>query len=906
MLTEIFCPSSHLILSARRCPHCGWERPPDVGLGQVAWGPVDLGAGLGGPGRAVYTRPAVVAGVLAIPLRNGELVGLSLVDGRILWRSALDAGHMARSLAAQTRPQGARLLAAISDERNLEQAGPGKLVALDPHTGQHLDLWQPQASFLSPLTLVENLVLLRSSAPELIALTLEPQPTIAWRQPLQTWWAQPPAVIHVAGLGSIVLAPDGRPMHGSNELKAFRLVDGSPLWQQVTDSLLSFSPVLAGEVLVYRDGHKSLVGLDPLNGQVLWRHELAHMYSNLVGGPEHFYLAARGAVNRDQPGYYQVQAWAPGKPELIWQSTLPERVRILHQTEDQVLLMGSDDGSLLAFLPGRDEPLWQHRLGSAEDPIQTELVIADGLLLAGAYSGRLIAIRVSPSLEPSTDPQTFINKGQWEAAAAVYALNGDLAAAARLYAGQPGGAHKAMLLYEAGGFYQQAGELARAQKWNEHAVDFFERAGNQRLQAETLLDMGDLLGAAAAYERAGELSAAARLYLKTGELRKAWNLYKELGDWVAVIGLLPTMTFLPDDIDWLERSGRYLEAAGAARRSGWLEKAVKLYQKGGDQQGEFETLIELSRQKPEEWSLIQLAGLARRLGRFPVEAQAWEKLDGRSQEAADAYQRAANQAIQVEPGQEDLIAAYFEKAAAHYHLAGMELEEESARSQVVYYRRLPQVIVEGRTAKAFREKHSNTLELVIRNVGRGLAYRICVQVGEDDDRHFAVDEKTCLIRVDRLAPLYSKAVEVFIVPRPGQVGDEVPLLLRWSWEDHSSQGYHQEILSKVQVKSLEDLSKTDAPVVIHAQTYVQGTLIGGDQVQGDQIHGDQVQPEGQKGDRVTIQRGAATISPSGATPASQASCPNCRLPVNLGEPFCTGCGFELAKTKKPAKGRPSV
>jgi len=64
----------------------------------------------------------------------------------------------------------------------------------------------------------------------------------------------------------------------------------------------------------------------------------------------------------------------------------------------------------------------------------------------------------------------------------------------------------------------------------------------------------------------------------------------------------------------------------------------------------------LSRPTPARGRVQRLATLAHTLGRFKEEAQAWELL-GDPQKAAAAFERAARQAIQLTPENEDEIAA---------------------------------------------------------------------------------------------------------------------------------------------------------------------------------------------------------------------------------------------------------
>lgn len=134
----LFCPASHLMLSAAQCPVCGWKKPAPAQLGQAAWPSVALRAGLGGPGRHVFAGLAAAQGILALPVNNREIVGLALADGRERWRAPLGEDWWRVNWSAQV----ANSWSHFQTSRPIGQAGPAQLASLDPQTGALKVKWQ--------------------------------------------------------------------------------------------------------------------------------------------------------------------------------------------------------------------------------------------------------------------------------------------------------------------------------------------------------------------------------------------------------------------------------------------------------------------------------------------------------------------------------------------------------------------------------------------------------------------------------------------------------------------------------------------------------------------------------------------------------------------------------------------
>ena len=531
--------------------------------------------------------------------------------------------------------------------------------------------------------------------------------------------------------------------------------------------------------------------------------------------------------------------------------------------------------------------LWEYSLGSDEDPIHTSLLVADGLLVAGTYAGKVIALTVGAPPAAAEDPQAALKRGDHRTAADAFALAGNLRQAAELYASELREPGKALALYEHAGLFREAGQLAQAQGLHHEALAYFESADDLLSQAQALLALGDEREAAQRYEQAGELQTAAELYEKVGQARKALDLYRKLGNLPNILRLAAQVTFSPSDIEFLAQQGQLVEAGEAAQKAGTLDWAAKLFRQAGEGPKELEALSALVAKQPEPWALERLAELARGMGKFQQEAQVCEQL-GRPQRTADAYQRAARQAEKIEPDNEAHIAALYERAAHFFNETGMEDEYQQCWAKHVYYARLPQVVVEGTTEKAFREGEWNRMTIRVRNTGRGVAFNIQVNVSRD---RFEIDTSATGPLVGNLAPQRERVTAIHVRPLKDQVGDAVPLQLEWAWQREDRREFHDCASASVPVKRHGESPTGGTPVVINAGTYVAG---------GTYIGGDQVQDGGQKGDKVEIRRdeGVRLHASESSQPGPQALCPNCHLPLPADATFCDGCGQPVGQSSQ--------
>jgi tetratricopeptide (TPR) repeat protein len=748
-------------------------------------------------------------------------------------------------------------------------------------------LWQADTHQLSPPAITETQVLLRTSKSELIALKRSTKLEIQWKVPLNTWWALPPYVA-----GGKVLVCDGNPMQGEGRLIAFNLVTGKPVWTYATDGMLTQPATSNEEYLFFQNGRKEIVALDLQSGKLIWSIKAERLYTAPVMGRKQLYFVMRGASVKGQPGYYILKALDPASGQTRWDAHVPSRVLVPPVSFENRIYLGTEDGFLLAYEDQSGKPEFNIGIGNEEDPLRTNLVVAEDILLAGTYSANAFGIQVAMPQEQYDTPEAYVNRGEFETAAAAYVLRRDLQAGARLYAEQLHDVPKALAIYEHGGFFKEAAELARSQDLLAEAEEFYKRAGDLENQAEMLLKRGDKLGAARLFEQLSQLDKAARLFEDAGEFAHAIKIYRKLGDVKSVIRVSKAIPSDPANVDWLLEQGKIAEAAEAAISAGARQRAVEIFKQAGDTQRELETLIKLAKKEPERWALERIAELSHKAGQFSEEAEAWEQLK-KPRNTAEAYRHAGMQAERRTPGDTERIANLYEKAANFFDASGMEDEEKECLDLFARYRELPVIRIVGQTIMAFKESEWNTVELVISNAGYGVASEVSWAVDEKDFD----TRKNDTWHLSHLADGRQKQVEVHILPHKGQVGERVPFYLEWSWKAADGTSYTDHISTSVLVKSKDDTHPTGTPQFIIGA--------GAKLIQTEKyIEGDSLESGAQKGDKVEIQRGEGGRVSAGEDEVQLKGsenigpsmiCPNCDLPNDADAEFCNACGYKFPK-----------
>lgn len=814
-----------------------------------------------------------------MPLQSGTLVGIAFADGREAWRTTLEQGLRTRAMIAS----GKRLLAALSDERQFTEAEHGLLVAISPASGKLTTLWEAETPLLSLPIMKEDMLFLRTSKPELIALRLGTKVEVQWRAGLNSSGAMLPPCVS----GGYAFVSDGEVMHGKSFIAAYELETGRLAGAQPTDGMLSQPMAASADVLIFQDGRKRLAGLDAASLEIIWKKDYERIYTPPTVQEGIVYVVVRGGTSKGESGYYSLHAINPRSGEIEWQAALPARVLIPPTVAESRIYLGSEEGRIFCLDAQGGGLLWDYTLGSDEDPLRTELLFTEGLLLAGTYSGKVAAIHIAEPAVDLEDPKAYLEREEFEPASAAYALKGEFRKAARVYAEKLQDYLKALALYEHASLYKEAAELARSQGMLSEAEQLFGMAGDLKNQAEVLHQRGDILGAARLFEQAGDLGQAAKLYEESGDRSKARDLYRQTNQVSAFIRLLEKGPVSSDTIDYLVEQKKPLEAAEAALNGGFLRRAIDIFHTENMEDRELEALLKFTDQEPEEWALERVAELARKKGSFSQEAFAWERLK-KPRKAADAYCRAAKQAEQTRAGEAEWIASLYEKAAHFFDDVDLLEMEQQCREKVARYRRLPVVRIDGQTEKEFKELEWNKLELTISNEGFGIAADVHWRVSTD---RFEIAADTGEWAMRRLGAGNQKTIRFSFRPKKGEIG-AVPFSLEWFWKSESGEEFRDNIVASVPVKGKDDSRPTGQPVIFQG-----GTLIQTEKY----VVGDELAPGAQKGDKVEIHRGGGVKLTAGqdaveikpGRKSAELPCPTCHLSNEADAKVCNYCGNEL-------------
>lgn len=902
MTPAIFCPNNHLILSANRCDICAWERPRLGKPGTPAWGPLSLGTELGGSGKSLALRPAVVEHTAVFQVSGGEVLqGVDLSTGNPLWREVLEPGHRVRGMTVVDK----RVLVSICDERSdLDQSGSGWLGRMEPLIGQIEQVWTAGNHMIGRPVVTEDRLIVRTGTPELVVFNLRRLPEICWRAPLQAWWA----VAEPVAAGGVILISDGEAMLGQGELVGYDLASGEIVWRQPTEGMLPSAPRVVGNTILCQE-RKSLVARSLQDGKQIWQRSFKQIYTSVETSAGLAYAIVRGSQDPDAPDHYLLRCLDPVNGKDVWQAGVPGRAHQLLLADPDVVLVGLDHGCILAYDAKDGQSSWEYTLGGEEDPLRLQLSQVNGMVLAGTWSGMAVALRLAAPSEAPGDAGELYRNEQWVEAADTFALQGDLVRAGEIYEQKlkdeddSNHLQKAYLLYEKGGALQQAAELATKSGWLEQAWTCFKRLGDLDGQARVLEMKADYLGAALLYEKLGNLLKAAQCYENGGNYATAYELYLRLEVTDPIERLLPNLPQLEAAKYW-ERVGQYSQAAELAYHAGSLEYAVKLFEQEGAVDREIEVLQQLVTRHADLWAVERLAKLAREQGRFALEAQTWEQLcrstadedleEKYIRRTADAYFEAALQAREAGKRSSE-IAKLYESALLWYGRCIQPDAREKmnvCRRAILYLRKQPYVMVQGKGGEVFEEEVMNTLNLMVENEGFGEALGVCFSV---NSTLFDLISEDC--DVFDLLPNEKKEWQLSLRPRARQIGF-VRLVLTWKWHDRKGVTYtERSILDHVKVKAHGESTGDARPPVInnnYGNVYqVDGDMVGGAKVEGDQFTGDKVAAGGRKGDQINLNRGVAANLPVEETQSTQ-SCPECGRINSPENKYCQACGRPLA------------
>ncbi len=775
-LPTIFCPNNHLVLEAAACSRCSWVRPLKGARGSNAWGEVNLGQPLGIVEQKIRAPLGAAGGVAVVQLNAGDLQGLRLADGRLLWRTPLPEGLR---LYALTEVNG-RALAAIWDSRPFTEAGPGFL-ALLTEKGELQKVWNSSGYGITGAIQVGEWAVVRQTD-GLVGFEAANLSQPRWKRPLQSFTALP-----LTHSGAAVLLKHGE------TLEAIEAHNGALRWSFPLGGSLFHLPAVEGRHAALALGEKTLVLLDTgSSSPERWRATFDKIYGPAVITGGRVFAVVKGSKDSHAPDYYALAALDLARGTEVWRIALNGlRAAHLLAAPGNCLLVCDHHGRIQAHSSTDGKMLWKTSLGGTDDYLGTELVLAGSLLLAGTSSGKLSALQlVEETVSKSAAEWLELARrspASSAAAADAYALGGQFRKAAEIYAGMKE-VDRALALYEKAGALREAGLLARTSCKLDLALAYFERFGDLIGQAETLDSMGEHYKAAQLYERAQSWVKAGEQYYKVKMWAEAARCYEAGKDFERAENAREMIAPDENQMRAFIEQGKYAQAVGMARKLKFWEIAAELSrEKLRDIQGETSALRswfdeESSKTGQSACPVLhasRLADLYQQQGQFEEQAGVLQAM-GKHAEAGQAYAAAAEQARNLNKPVEER-ARLLDLAKACFKEDGVDDKEKACREMVYRLRGWPIIIsIPLSEISPFTEGGVDILKLKVVNIGYGVARNIEFSV---ETEFFDIIPKSSTgIKINAIQPEKSSSELTYICLIPKKHGQNVPLRIRFKWQ----------------------------------------------------------------------------------------------------------------------------
>ncbi len=567
---KIFCPKCNtLLLEVAQCPKCGWKRPtlPPGQDKRLLWETRFV--------EGVSSGLTWAAGLLFFLDGQGKLHALNTDTREEAWQGAVDFGdwRVHGIVAADEK----RVVISPTEETPLPNADKA-VVALESKTGR--ELWrQPLAErTLSDPCIAFDKVFLATSSHKAVALDLT-DGSVLWERPIPGIFTAAPA----AGEGMVFFGGD------KGVLTAFHQEDGSPAWSYAVEVFgswtesIPYTPVVKDGVVYFTCWNRKTYALDARNGDVIWISEPTKkrppMTPPLVTDNT-VYLAAHDR-------YVYALDRATGQER--WSEQLPRR------SEVQPLLVGDT-----LVVAARDHHVYA--LDAATGEVQEAPILTTGGKVSKAWAfdgvilyvvdelGKIYAMRLVEPVETREQPQALMAAGQWKEAAVAWALAGEYARSAGIYAEQLGQPFEAAQLYDkaeepllAAQQYERAGKTQRA-------LERYRQARAWDKVAELSEELDDLLSAAQAYEHLGKPA-------------KAGECYHALKKYPQAVAQIEQAARQQRDAGNMEAAMRYLKWAVGVYTDNLHQpvKAVMLLKEFGQREAATELLQTIPGWKKESW-----------------------------------------------------------------------------------------------------------------------------------------------------------------------------------------------------------------------------------------------------------------------------------------------------------------
>lgn len=860
-------------------------------MGQLAWDHVlDIRAKLGGVRGNPPSQPAYADDLVCFATENRGLVFLIASSGEEKWQKKLEpTGLIAHHVLAHQH----HFLVPIMDARPVHAASVGKVQSWSASGDR---LWEhPLANFnVSHLAALGDRLYF-CTADKLLHCYDTQQRKEVWASPVAQWSAAAPCVV-----GDRVFVAAAVTIAGQGVVYCFNAQNGKEIWKNDSFSAASQCGITShGEAVIIGVGVEQLAALGARDGKVLWQAAVGESgyTSRTTVLADRLYIGGKG-YDKNKERVYALFALDSNNGREVWRAASDKHLRVPPLPTPEGILCGSDAGTLYAF-DDHGEELWRYSVNSQTEHIRSHLVLAGANVIFGTRNGLIHAVRWQKSVAPDVrqlKPEKLQRQGDLEAAAIVYALQGDLLPSAKLFE-ELGKVDQAVLVYKEAQAFGDAARLREKQGGLTEALQLYTDANDAASQARLKLNLRDYLGAARLLEQLKKFADAAKAFEDGGDIASAIRLYRQLGKWE----LAKELAQDKDKVDLMIEMGDILGAAREAVRLGQFVLAADLFHRQEDFANELQALTRHGATIG-EWTRVP--ELARRLGEFEIEAEARVKL-GQPKHAAQAYHRAAHQALNYDPPDETRAAKFFERAMTHYRESFDDEKYKECHAKYIRYGRLPWITLQVKPDTHWREVVFNNVNLVIANAGYSLARDIKVEVEGEFD---AEDGKNWVEVKGLMEGRHTdpQALHLNLKPRLGHIGK---LWLKFTFEffdesrQHRFSDEHSEAI-EVHSKDSQISQSLPIPAMNVSGGTVQVFMEGAKHVAGDEIHSG-----GQKqvGDRVEVHRVGMSETPrvmvwsepsqeAGAlrqTEADTQPCPHCKLPVKLDDAFCQACGNKL-------------
>jgi outer membrane protein assembly factor BamB len=637
----IFCPTCRRFVGDKeRCPYCDWVRPAQAGkVGQLQWQTTALMDESLSGASAYPTQLARAGNLIFMPLENGEIIAREGTTGRSVWQRPLREDHKLRTQGIAVWNETILIGSEnLSDLPTRDRA----LLAWRADDGTDLWNWPTVGDSLAVPLVHDAAAYFASSEPTVYALDL-PSRRLRWSVPGLTWSPEAAAIFD-----QTLVVPARGP-----QVAAYSVLDGERLWVFAADDKesewLNYRPVVTANTAYLSGWRHKLYAVDRLSGERRWvfRAERGITCAPLLAGDKLLVAVKdyREAGEQRKPGY-GLYALDLASGEIVWKIRTDKHVYVPPAVAGDTILLASDDRRLRAVGLSDGSEVWQATL---PDKIRAGPLVIDDRVVVGQRDGALQCVwwKVRPPAYP--DPQVLLDRQQPLEAAAVMALRGDFADAARLF--EEGGEWRA-----AAELWREADQLAEAAKCYAAAQDFvaalslYRQAGDRPAEARILTQQGKHAEAAAIYEEldqidpavseyvaaeriayaasllhaAGRRGEAAKLYqqaqqddraaellIEEGHYAEAAEIYQRLGKPDAAIGVLLQGGFLVDAAELYERTGRLRSAAELYEKAGKTAQALSLYERLQDWPHVAELAEESGDLPRAAWALTKIGQLSR-------------------------------------------------------------------------------------------------------------------------------------------------------------------------------------------------------------------------------------------------------------------------------------------------------